>query len=319
VILPKAGIRTVVVPLDGSAVAEQSLPIATLIARRCDARVVLIRVHEPPRLAMAHANDWDREIRQREHEYLCAIAAATSAGERSVELFLLDGHPADAICKFAVEREFPLVVMASHGRTGASRFWIGSVADAVLGLSHVPVLMVRASSERKPASDTIQRILVPLDGSVMSEQILPFATTIADAMGARIQLVHVVDPADVPPTAPSLAEDALAALVRVRDAELRALASKLCRAHPRLSVSVSVRVNDSAASAIVSAASANACDMVAMTAWSQGLRRVLLGSVADKVVRAGPAFILLIRPRSRAIEAHAHRGQSSLRDTVDVG
>lgn len=303
---PTAEIRSVVVPLDGSTTAEQALPIATLIATRCAAQLTLVRVHEPPRLAMAYSHDWDREIRQREHDYLRRTAANTSAlADRPVERSLLDGHPADAICAFAVERGAELVVMASHGRTGASRFWIGSVTDAVMSRSHVPVLMVRASSEQTPLPGAIQRILVPLDGSSMAEQVLPVATSIADATGARVELVHVVDPADVPPTAPPLAEDALAAVVRAANADLQTVASTITRGHPRLALGSQVRIGDSAAAAILDAAAADGCDLVAMTTWSQGLRRALLGSVADKVVRAGPPLILLIRPRSRVIEASA--------------
>jgi len=303
---PTARIRTIVVPLDGSTTAEQALPIATLLALRSAAQLVVIRVHEPPRLAMAYANEWDREIREREDDYLVGIAARMRGSTHGpVERMLLDGHPADAISTFAAGRESPLIVMASHGRTGASRFWIGSVTDAVLRRSQIPVLMVRASSGQIRHPDAIQRILVPLDGSAMAEQILPFAAEIASEVGAEVNLVQVVDPADVPRTAPPLAEDALAAVVRDADAGLKVVASNMTREHPGLSVHVRIRVAESAASSIVDAASAHACELVAMTSWSRGLRRAILGSVADKVVRAGPPFILLIRPRSGTIETSA--------------
>src|SRR5690242_2042449 len=95
-------VRTIIVPLDGSALAEQALPIAESIAKTSDARLVLLRVHEPPRLAIAHAYDWDAEVRHRERAYLREVAAKLERNRANqLERLLLDGHPADAICTFA--------------------------------------------------------------------------------------------------------------------------------------------------------------------------------------------------------------------------
>ena len=294
-------IRTVVVPLDGSILAQQAVKIAAVIARQCDARLVLIHIHEPPRLAMAHAYDWDKEIRRREIAYLCRIATRTrEIGDMPIERFVLDGHPADAICSFAAQRESPLLVMASHGRTGASRLWIGSVTDAVLTRSHVPVLMVRVDGGRASPPSVARRILVALDGSVVAEQILSPAMTIADALGARVDLIRVVEPGDVPSTTKGLAEDVLGAVVRQATSELEDVASSIVDDHPSVPVGVLVHVAQSPAATIVAAAAAHGCDVVAMTTRSRGLRRAILGSVADKVVRAGPALILLARPREVA-------------------
>lgn len=296
-------VRTIVVPLDGSSLAERALPIAESIAKTSGARVVLLRVHEPPRLAMAYAHDWDAEVRRRESAYLREVAAKLERNRANqLERLLLDGHPADAICTFAAQRESPLVVMSSHGRTGVSRFWLGSVADAVIGRSHAPVLMVRASSDRPaPAANEITRVLVALDGSTISEEILPEAAAIAEALGARLELFRAVDRQDIPRTSPSLMEDSRGAAVRQAAFDLQAIAHRIDAEHPALAVDLSVRIAESPANAVIDAALAHGCRMVALTTRSEGVHRALMGSVANKVVRAGPELILLVRPRETAI------------------
>jgi nucleotide-binding universal stress UspA family protein len=297
--------RTIIVPLDGSELAEQALPSARELARRSAATLRLLRVHVVPRGAMAYAREWDEEIRQRETAYLNEIAERVSEpiGVRP-ETLLVDGHPADAIREAADDAQAPLIVMSSHGRTGFSRFWIGSVTDAVIGRAKTPVLMIRSHEPRgEAAPTTIHAVIVPLDGSTLAEEILPHAAAVASAMDARLELLRVVEPSDAPPTPPALAEDALGAMVRQITDELRKTATRIAGSAPGLDVRARVLVAESPANGIIATARADGCELVAMTTRAAGLTRLVVGSVADKVIRAGPAMVLLLRPAAAATEA----------------
>jgi len=301
--------RTIIVPLDGSELAEQALSIACELARGSSATLTLLRVHVPPRAAMAYAHEWDKEIRRRETTYLDQVGRRMcEALGRKPETRLVDGHPGDAIREASDRAPSPLIVMSSHGLTGFSRFWIGSVTDAVIRRAKAPVLMVRArerSGEAPPPA--IHAVLVALDRSMLAEEILPHAAAVAAAMGARLELLHVVDPGETPPAPPALAEEALGAMVRQITDELRTTAGRAVRDAPGIDVQVRVIVAESPANRIIETAHADGCELVAMTTRAAGLTRLVVGSVADKVIRGGPELVLLLRPTSEATEAPAQR------------
>lgn len=290
--------RTIIVPLDGSRVAEQALPIAIELARRAGAHLTLVRVHQPPVLALSRSYEWDGEIRERESSYLNQVAAhAGGSLDTAPDVQLLDGHVPDAIRAAAKEHDAPLIVMTSHGLTGFSRYWIGSVADEVIRRAHTPVLMVRAREayDAQPAT-TIHGILVPLDGSTMAEAILPYALSLAKAMDARLELFRVVEPshmAEVPWVADIQESDE----ERRREAEsqLRAIVDTLGAEASGRRIDVRVTLAASPARTIATHARAHEFELVAMTTTASGLAR-LVGSVADKVIRHGPPMVLLVRP-----------------------
>jgi nucleotide-binding universal stress UspA family protein len=289
--------RAIVVPLDGSTFAEQALPMALELARRSGAALTLVRVHQPPAMAASRSNEWDSEIRRRETQYLNDTAVQSSDLVGAVpDVALLEGRPADAICRWAHDRDAPLIVMSSHGLTGFSRYWIGSVTDSVIREARTPVLMVRSRGANEPLPTVaVHTILVPLDGSRVAEAILPHALSVACATGARLELYRVVATAQIPEVAPALEEDATGALIRQSEADLRAAAARLGDAASKVRVDVKACIADSPATSISEHARVLNCELVAMTTVASGLAR-LIGSVADKVIRHGPAMVLLIRP-----------------------
>jgi len=294
---PKAvDYKTILVPLDGSAVAESVLPVAGAIAKAVGARVHLVRAHEPPRMAMAKAYEWNREVAQRELDYL-AVAAGRferASGVRA-ETCLVTGHPADAIRRMAQRDEHTLTVMSSHGRTGFSRFWLGSVTDAVVRSARTPVLMVRPMVGAEEIPRRIERLLVPLDGSEIAESVLPHAAWLCKATGASLQLIHVIRSSEIPHVSPVTQEDATHAAVRDAEGKLRCIAQRVCSETRETPVGCVVVVHDSPATAINDYAASNGITVVALTPRGAGLAR-LVGSVADKVIRNGTPAILLFRP-----------------------
>src|SRR5690348_6626233 len=131
--------RTVIVPLDGSPLAERAVPIATTLASAMRARLSLVRVHNPmpagweERAWEARMDaPWNVQIREDEDRYLTHLTRDLHASRGvQVEHAVLDGVLPDAISRIANRTPNALVVMSTHGRTGFNRLWLGSVADAV--------------------------------------------------------------------------------------------------------------------------------------------------------------------------------------------
>jgi nucleotide-binding universal stress UspA family protein len=148
--------RNILVPLDGSKLAECALPYAEEVAKCCNAeRLVLVSVTERVE-GYRPFDDPSQLLGQRlmpeavgkkakpAEKYLDRIASALKANGVKVQTEVLLGDPAEEITLFAKHREVDLIVMSSHGRSGPSRLAFGSVADKVFRSSNVPVLMVRA-------------------------------------------------------------------------------------------------------------------------------------------------------------------------------
>jgi nucleotide-binding universal stress UspA family protein len=140
--------KRVLIPLDGSALAEQALPHAIAQAKQFHAELILLRVVEP----FAHARgmslaDLER-IRQQTHtwagEYLERLAAEIQQHGVLVQKVTIDGRPHTGIAEFAETNEVDLIVMSTRGQSGLSRWLMGSVADRVVRGATVPVLLVRA-------------------------------------------------------------------------------------------------------------------------------------------------------------------------------
>jgi nucleotide-binding universal stress UspA family protein len=204
--------------------------------------------------------------------------------------------------------------MASHGRTGLSRTWIGSVAHGVIRKSGVPVLLVRPA-EHEPAgtSPAIRRILITTDGSALSEEILPAAMELARCEGASVTAVRVVEPVMwMPPiTSMPLAfspgaydEDITSNLVAAAGREMQVIAQSLKKVVNE--VETRVIVAESAARAILEVAESDHADLIAIATHGRGASRLLLGSVADKVLRGSDAMMLLQCPSARRLNGLTH-------------
>ena len=306
--------RSIMVPLDGSAFGEHALPLALTIAQRSGAVVRLVHVHAASELVYmiggAPMAEELSEVPDREAElaYLDNLTQRlVSSWGVDVISTLLDGPPTLALRDYAVEHAASLVVMSTHGRRLVSRFWLGSVADALARSSAVPILLVRSdqATEQGHAPD-VRKILVALDGSTLAEQILEPARMLGDLSGASYTLLHVVEPhllfRSAPFTTPTDfdADDTQRRQVEAKR-DLERVAGRLRAAGA--TVSVDVRVAEPVAPAILDAARDQNVDLVAIaTLGRSGLARFLLGSVADKVVRGAPVPVLLYRPQAPRLE-----------------
>lgn len=268
-------IGRIVVPLDGSETAEAALPMARSLADGLGASVELVHVH-----GVTYGGGRDpieADVLQKARGYLEEKArelAGTSA--LSVDTALREGPVAPAIMEGLGDRADGIVVMTTHGRSGFSRFWLGSVAERLVRSSPWPVLLVRPRPESGPV-DAIDRILVALDGSDRSARGLPWARAIADAVGAAMVLLRVV----------------------AHDDERQAASGELDRLADA-GEETFVAVHDSAVKGILEQARGRGSPLVVLTTQGRGaVARNILGSVADKVIRSAEAPLLVLSASGR--------------------
>jgi nucleotide-binding universal stress UspA family protein len=299
----------ILVPLDGSSLGEQALSCAVTLARALSAELVLFRTVSDPSgarrylssAAMTKSNLMDK-LDAEANEYLRDVADRVRLAGLAVRPVVRHGPAADGIVDYAEQMDIWQIVMATHGYGGIKRWTHGSVAERVLQAASVPVLMVRAQEEEVEASQKLtlcQRILVPLDGSVMAEQVLPRVRSVAKAVGARVFLFQVA--VDQPammfgsdwfflPTEGEFEEEE-----RRAQAYLEGVANSF--REEGIEVFTGTQIGPVAES-IVGFAEDNKVDLLAMcTHGRTGLARWALGSVADRVLRAGGVPILLVRAR----------------------
>ncbi len=255
----------------------------------------------------------EREIEG--YQFLDAIAVELAQSGVEARTRIVIAEPDEAILDVAAEEGADLIAMATHGRGGISRFLLGSVADRVVQHADAPVLLVRPAGLRAGKLDELplyQRILVPLDGSELANTILPYVRKLAACTGAEVLLMQVVpEPApDVIMTraqfgwertmsssiasgSGELARWIEHATAAARD-RLDAVATVLTESGIRTETTVSV---GRAAEAILDTAESRGADLIAMATHGYGgLRRFLMGSVADRVVQHAHAPVLLVRP-----------------------
>lgn len=206
-------IRHVLVPLDGSSLAECALPWAVAVAQALAARVTLLRVLEKPAISIAtshHHDAVDWQMRRAEAQsQLARIDRDLKARALTSAIELLEGRPAEQIINFARAQQVDLVVLSSHGEGGLTGWTLSSTALMVIARTHSSVLVVpaHAAEGRRIGDVHVHRLLVPLDCSPRAECVLPFATALARAHDAEMILAHVVPDPEMPRRLPPSAED----------------------------------------------------------------------------------------------------------------
>jgi nucleotide-binding universal stress UspA family protein len=305
-------IRSVLVPLDGSPFAEQALPWAAAIAGAARARLRLALVHQvpsPPPLDRATGALYAKielALRKSEHEYLTKVAERVQ-GQHQVQVTkaILQGVPARALGEYVREIGADLMVMTTHGVGGIRRAWLGSVADRLVRSLEIPMLLIRPrenSSVPGPAPEEPE-IVVALDGSRRAEAVLPAAAALATVLGGKLVLIQMVRPVvlktDPPLPFPTGYDDELTRLSRAQAQDYLDDVVQQLNTQEVSTTGVAV-LGGSAFDAIQDAARAPGTGMVALATHGRGgVRRLVLGSVADKLVRGGDLPVLITRPKGR--------------------
>jgi len=294
---------TVLVPLDGSRFGEFAVPAAMSVASELQAQIELISVFEEESV-LAGSEPTAQQFKERLYGYLEEIGARiTLLSGVPTSRTIIDGSPADRLTEYAQRKRVDLIAMSTHGRGPVSRAWMGSVADRVIRHVDVPVILIRAGEES--AVDLAQepefkRILVTLDGSSRAEKSLELTTRIAKATGATLILLQALEP-PVPfssPYLPHAMQDTQTALEEGRNASVKYLDEVKDRLERQgVDVETETLLGVYPAPAILRYAKEHAVDLIAVATHGRGgLPRLVLGSVADKVLRAASVPVLVVRP-----------------------
>jgi nucleotide-binding universal stress UspA family protein len=301
-------LQSLLVPLDGSEFSERTLSLACGLAKATGASLHLAHVHvsHPPDHFLSNTQfhfegldmeEYEARHRDEERAYLAEMEAKLGS-EASVDSALLEGHVAEEIAEYAARVGADMVLITTHGHTGVSRMWLGSVADALVRMTTLPLLVVHPAQGGHVPDDVFEfkHVMVPLDGSNLSATILGPAADLARASGARITLVHVVSSSAVLGARifPLLPDDLSPAMAKARE-YLETLADEL--REDGLQVDIHVEEHEAPGRAIAALADKLGADVIALATHGYGgLKRALLGSVADKVLRSSPQPLLVQRP-----------------------
>jgi nucleotide-binding universal stress UspA family protein len=307
------GIRHVLVPLDGSALAEGALPWAVAVAQALPARVTLLRVLEKPSISCSSSHhhdavDWEMRRVEAQSE-LTSIDRELKARDLTSSIELLEGRPAEQITNFARAQHVDLIVLSSHGEGGLTGWALSSTVSMVIARTHNSVLLVPAGTTegRRVGEVPIRRLLVPLDCSPRAECILPLATALARAHGAEIILAHVVPEPEMPRRLPPSGDDvAVAAALTERnrvEAEryLGELRDRLVEQHLR--VRIRIVVSSHRARAIRAMAEEAGVDLVMVSAHGRtGDPNERYGSVTARLLEHDRRPILVLQDLGSARE-----------------
>jgi nucleotide-binding universal stress UspA family protein len=290
----------VLIPLDGSRLAESVLPAAQVLAHRFQSTVTLLHVIERRPPADVHGEHHLASVSEAE-AYLQAIAAATFPDlQINFHVHGPDaGDVAAIIANHAEEFGIDIVVLCTHGSGGARELFYGSVAQQVLGRGQVPVLLIRP--EGVGQAFTCARLLVPLDGSPSSEAALPAAEALASAFGGHLHLLTVVPTLATVPTdrAPAalLLPGATTASLEIEEEAIRTYLEGLAARLRSGGITAEVKIGrGDPAFVVIETADRISADLVVMaTHGRSGMSAVWAGSVATRIAARGRRPMLLVR------------------------
>ncbi|MGQ9573156.1 MAG: universal stress protein [Dehalococcoidia bacterium] len=298
----------ILVPLDGSPLAQAILPYVMAIAKGFHSHVVLFHVAEtgldlesPEQ--KTYAEETMERIRSLAESYLVGVADEFRKEGIAVEAKVVKGRAAAQIVEHAERENVDLIAMSTRGRSGLARLVMGSGIDKILRACEQPVLLVRPRDEGATGevAGRFSKIIVPLDGSDAAEAALPYAEELAKTLGLEVILIQVIGietTVQFGPATPNswpVPSDILQRLDVVASGYLTGLAKQL--KERGLTVQWEV-LRGAPGPRIVDFAKDIPDSLVVMTTHGRsGLRRWVMGSVADEVVRQQGEPVLVIRPR----------------------
>ncbi len=275
-------VQKILVALDGSKTSESVLPYLETLLTSQDADVTLVKVL--PESSASRTRDAS--------VYLNGVAAGLGAKGAIVDAHVLSGKPAEALVDMAIRGGFSLLLMCSRGKSGLKRLLLGSVAEEVLRRSPIPVLVVHPLG-KKTGKVRMKRIVVPLDGSLRSNTILPHVAPLAKAAGAKLLFMTTVEPGSK------------------HDYPVEVLARNLFREQKRLhkqgvQTEMAIRYGDPVVEILSYGDVQNADLMAISTHGRTGVERALYGSVAESVLRKGKVPLLILRTAGKFVPDPTH-------------
>jgi len=301
-------IRRILVPIDGSEPATHAIDLSLRLAKHTGAEIVFCHCVDVAGAVAASSNPYmvtDVQslvdaLREESKSLLASASALASANGSANTTLELAGPPVSAILEFLRDRNIDAVVIGTHGRRGVSRLFLGSTAEGVIRNANVPVFVVPPTA--RPAVDgaaAFTRIVVALDDSEPAERALECALDVAEPGKTSVVLAHAVDVSRIYETAAFHNYDRGTALARASEAGRALLARAATRAKDRDIAAETVVVEGGPSESMLELARTRDADLIAIgTNGRRGLDKMLLGSVAEGVLRTAPVPVLVVRARA---------------------
>lgn len=289
----------IIVPLDGSKLAEVALPYAGEIAGRLSSDITLIYVKKPqekyyPRMIQCYLDSVAVRAGAMANSYL------EEPGNRSIkiETLILEGNPAEEIVTYADNTEGSNIIMATHGRSGISRWPLGSVTEKVIQATNRPVAVIRGKGPESAMHEKniLRKILAPLDISRGSEPALSYITELASRLRAEVTLLSILRFDYIRPITGY--EDKIS-LTIARARNYLAKIGVFLNNNGIPTRTEIIRTAEEEATEIIKYTEKRYMDVIIMAAYSSSspLRRVV-GSVTNRVLHEGNTPIILVRSKS---------------------
>ena len=300
--------KNILVPVDFSDSSRQALNFAIPFARQFRAGIALLHV--------IHVNYYATNSDFATYDYPELLDETRRAGEKQlddlarsvrkqypVKTVIQTGHPGSLIVNTAGKLGIGLIITSTHGRTGFKRAFLGSTAEHVVRFAPCPVLTVpgrtRSARRGSPPPFQLKKILVPIDFSEVSKDALPYAASLAARFGAELILLHVTETAPIDYLlGRGLMNHLTVPMMKQAEANLARMAGRLDKtngAHTSAIVRTGKPYEE-----ICRAATSLGADMIILTTHGYtGLRHVVLGSTAERVVRHADCPVLVVRDKSR--------------------
>jgi len=315
----RAKITRILAPTDFSPAAEVACRLAARLAMRAEGGLTLFHAIPGPEVAKQVQIGRTREDilddgRERLREWFAAVVPPELRNFLAADFAVIVGEPIPGIAGAAKESGADLILMATQGRTGLKHMLVGSVTEAVLRAVSVPVLALRPGQAERPLA-TVERILWATDFSAASEAAWAYVLKLADLLAAEVIMLHVVRPAElvgladhpVPPPKGWM-ERYIAPIEGELDRRRRAVEAMGLRARQKIVVGAP-------ADGIVTEAKDEQADLIVIgTRGRTGLSHILLGSVAEAVIRRAACPVLAVRIKREGEAGEPGTGETSAED-----
>lgn len=280
----------ILLPVDGSEESDDVIQHTSAIARQTGATIHVLFVADTTRDSVTVVENQVVDALEHQGEEIVANArktVATFGGEYSTDV--VQGTPAPTIVEYANRYEHDLIVMATHGREGLSRYLRGSVSEKVVRLSSVPVLTARMQPDEQLAFP-YENILIPTDGSPGATHAARHGLALAESLDATVHVLSVVDE-------PSLGLDVRSAMTgdELEETATEAVDDIVTDATDRGLDAIAHIERGSPAEVVLESIEPHEIDAIVMgTTGRSGIDRIFLGSVAEHTVRTAPVPVITV-------------------------
>ncbi len=284
-----AQLKNLLIALDGSMLAEQSLPIARSLAADFGARLILATINNGKR---KNGNDDQSFVEFNCDDYLQKAVAQVKADSIPANCITAQGKDeASEINRLAIKNQADLIVISTRGKFDVGQLFSGSVAQRLIEQMSVPILLLRPTDDWKSRYSEFKKIIVALDGSAESENVLPMVKTLADKFDGEVLFVSVPEGAE--------SENYSATMQQYLDGIAAKLESPITRTRVLLGGSGPART-------ILAVAEEMRADLIVMATHGRGgaqrIGNLPLGSVSTRVVEKTKCPVLLIPVRQQPVE-----------------